>query len=184
MGRPIKYHTEEERKNAKLESARKSYRANSAERIAANAEWRKANPEKVRASARKSFAKLNEEPFRLAEALYRAVLSSLNRAKGKRVLECNIDVAYIQLILNKQGYRLDSNGTYSLGYDAYYGYRLPLALRGNGKDPYSASVDRKDPSKGYVKGNIHIVCMCTNQQKMERTHKQMLKIVAKITGVA
>ena len=108
----------------------------------------------------------------MAIALYRGVLSSLNRAKGKRKLECAIDVPYIQRLLDKQNYR-----------DAYYP-QLELRLKGQGRNPFSASVDRKDPSKGYVKGNVHIVCWSTNQQKGMLTHKQMLNLVEKITGVA
>jgi len=133
-------------------------------------EQRIANPEKSREQARKATAKINNDPANLAIALYRGVQSALRRKT--RMLECTIDIPYIQSLLNRQNYR-----------DAYYP-QLELALKGQGKNPFSASVDRKDPSKGYVKGNVHIVCLSTNQQKGELTHKQMLNLVAKITGAA
>ena len=161
------------------------YAANREKRKAEKREWRAANleyareyararyeadPEKAREHSRKHLAKINNDPANLAIALYRGVLSSL--ARKTRVLDCDITIDYIQSLLNKQNYR-----------DAYYP-QLELGLKGQGKNPFSASVDRKDPSKGYVKGNVHIVCWSTNLQKGELTHKQMLNLVEKITGVA
>ena len=150
-----KYHTEEERAEAKREYARK---------------YRNANPEKARLASKLSRAKFHEDPSRLATALLRGVMTSL--ARKTRVLNCDLTVGYIQRLLDKQNYR-----------DAYYP-QLELGLKGQGKNPFSASVDRKDPSKGYVKGNVHIVCWSTNLQKGELTHKQMLNLVEKIYGVA
>jgi len=152
------------------EAGRKSYYKHREARLENNREWRAANPEKVREYARRHFAKINSDVSTLAEALYYAVQGSLTRKTRK--LDFNLTIPYIQSLLEKQNY-----------YDAYYPH-LKLGLRGRGKDPFSASVDRKDPSKGYVKGNVHIVCLSTNQQKGELTHKQMLNLVAKITGAA
>lgn len=154
----------------KREYNRAYYAANREKLGAKSARWRAANPEKAREQSRKALAKVNNDPANLAIALYRGVQISVTRRT--RVLDCDITIDYIQSLLDKQNYR-----------DAYYP-QLELGLKGQGKNPFSASVDRKDPSKGYVRGNVHIVCLSTNLQKGELTHKQMLNLVAKISGAA
>jgi hypothetical protein len=58
-------------------------------------------------------------------------------------------------------------------------------LRGNGGIllPNSPSLDRIDPSKGYVKGNVWIVSHRGNTIKNDATHDE-LKAIAANTGRA
>ena len=65
---------------------------------------------------------------------------------------------------------------------------IPLewsALRGNGVVivPGSPSLDRIDPTKGYVKGNVWIISYRANTIKNNATHEE-LKLVTKAVGEA
>jgi hypothetical protein len=57
--------------------------------------------------------------------------------------------------------------------------------RGNGSRslPNSPSLDRIDPTKGYVKGNVWIISNKANMIKNNATHEE-LKLVAKVVGEA
>jgi hypothetical protein len=54
---------------------------------------------------------------------------------------------------------------------------------GNGALPNSPSLDRIDPSKGYVKGNVWIISHRANTIKNDASHDE-LKLVTKATGLA
>jgi hypothetical protein len=67
-------------------------------------------------------------------------------------------------------------------------FGMPLewsAIRGNGKKmiPNSPSLDRIDPTKGYVKGNVWIISNKANTFKSYATHEE-LKILAEAVGRA
>jgi len=47
-------------------------------------------------------------------------------------------------------------------------------------NPYSPSIDRIDSGKGYVDGNIQVVCMIYNFMKNKFTTKQVLEFIEKI----
>lgn len=59
------------------------------------------------------------------------------------------------------------------------------AQRGNGRRslPNSPSLDRIDPSKGYVKGNVWIISNRANAIKNDASHEE-LKLVAEAVGRA
>lgn len=42
---------------------------------------------------------------------------------------------------------------------------LPLSFNGGKHDPWRPSVDRKDPTKGYTRDNVQIVCWIYNRAK-------------------
>lgn len=74
------------------------------------------------------------------------------KARAKRFnVAFNIDVAYMQKLWEKQ------KGCCALS-------KLPLLLDdgSSGKQPFRPSIDRIDPNKGYVKGNVRIVATIVN----------------------
>lgn len=60
----------------------------------------------------------------------------------------------------------------------YSGVKLNLSTyTGLKNNPiYSASLDRIDSSKGYVKGNVQYVSICMNYMKCQLTHEQTIKL--------
>lgn len=48
------------------------------------------------------------------------------------------------------------------------------------KTPTKASLDRIDPSIGYIKGNVEFVCYCVNVMKNDFTKEQMVDFINQI----
>jgi hypothetical protein len=99
------------------------------------------------------------------------VKKARKRAKDK-TLDFNIDHAYIRSITPSHCPILG----------------VPLewsSQRGNGNRPLpnSPSLDRIDPSKGYVKGNVWIISYRANAIKNDASHEE-LKLVTKAVGEA
>lgn len=47
-------------------------------------------------------------------------------------------------------------------------------IMNNGRVSTNVSLDRKDSSKGYIKGNVQLVCMAVNQMKNDLKIKELL----------
>lgn len=63
---------------------------------------------------------------------------------------------------------------------------IPLewsTFHGNGTVPNSPSLDRIDPVKGYIKGNVWIISQRANVIKNDATHEE-LKLITKAVGEA
>ena len=101
----------------------------------------------------------------------RMVCSARRRAKVKH-LDCNIDHEYIRSLVGSHCPIFGTPFEWS-------------AARGNGNLtlPNSPSLDRIDPTKGYVKGNVWIISHRANCIKSNATHEE-LKLVAKAVGEA
>lgn len=57
---------------------------------------------------------------------------------------------------------------------------IPLSIfdhSGVGNRPWGASLDRVDPTKGYVKENVRLVCWIYNRAKGSGTHDDLMKLV-------
>lgn len=93
-----------------------------------------------------------------------------SRAKKSR-LECDIDTKYTLELLKKQN-----------GLCAGTGLELrPAAGRGkSGKDPFTVSIDRRDPSKGYTRDNIQLVCVIYNEAKNSYRHEDVVMMARSI----
>ncbi len=70
-------------------------------------------------------------------------------ARGRKNLECNITKEDILELFELQ------NGK-------CYWYGIPMVATENSKDPQQPSLDRLDPEKGYVKGNVVLTCLAAN----------------------
>jgi hypothetical protein len=74
--------------------------------------------------------------------------------KKRRNLEFDLDLEYLVDLYNKQ------NGKCALS-----GWNLECETGGEwygNKNPRVCSIDRKDNSKGYIKGNVHLTCSYVN----------------------
>lgn len=89
-------------------------------------------------------------------------MRSLHNSAMKRGLEYNITAEYLFEVWNKQD-----------GLCVYTG--LPLKI-GKGE----ASVDRIDPSKGYVRGNVQWVVTKVNYMKWDSTEDEFLALCSLI----
>ena len=54
-------------------------------------------------------------------------------------------------------------------------YKMPLYNSKEKNTPYTASLDRIDSNKGYVKGNVQFVCYSANLAKQAFTNNQILE---------
>lgn len=56
---------------------------------------------------------------------------------------------------------------------------IPLKINvGSGLHPDSVSVDRIDPTKGYIKGNVRLISARANHLKSNATTEELEKILA------
>jgi hypothetical protein len=70
-------------------------------------------------------------------------------------------------------------------YCPYLGYKLELGYGSDTKK--SPSLDRIDPTKGYIKGNIQVVCRLFNSMKWDSNQEELIhfcKSVLEKEGIA
>lgn len=53
---------------------------------------------------------------------------------------------------------------------------LPFVLGGNGREPFSPSLDRKDNEKGYTPENTQVVCSIYNLAKSDYGHDAVARL--------
>jgi hypothetical protein len=92
------------------------------------------------------------------------LLSKLNR--GSRTLDCTITIHDLELQWEKQD-----------GLCAYSGIQLQF---GSNSTEQTASLDRIDSSKGYIKENIQFVHKDINLMKWNLTEERFLELIEKI----
>jgi hypothetical protein len=101
---------------------------------------------------------------------HRNILSRLKalctHAKNRKK-EIDIDWQYLEEIWNQQS-----------GLCAYSGE--PLVVQAN--FPNTVSLDRIDSSKGYLRGNVQLVCAAVNRMKQEFSEEMFLDYCEKITN--
>ena len=88
-------------------------------------------------------------------------------------MEKDIDVKYLKKLWTKQN-----------GKCAYTNIEMTLAECNSRKtgayNPYQASLDRIDSSKGYLKGNVEFVCVLINYAKNSFSKEQVKEFLSKI----
>ena len=100
--------------------------------------------------------------------------SERNRVRGSRTLEFTITIDDV-IALNEKQKGLCAYSDVKMTYTAY-------GSRGNSrvKYPYNASIDRIDSRKGYIKGNIQLVCVLVNTMKWDLGEDVFLEMCKKI----
>jgi len=96
---------------------------------------------------------------------YTPFKSYLRRIKS-RTKEIDIDLEYIKYIWEKQE-----------GICPYSKIKLILCSDGINDPIYTASIDRIDSTKGYIKGNIQFVSTAINYMKHSMTHDETIELI-------
>lgn len=96
------------------------------------------------------------------------------RARSKQRKEVtDINVEYLKEVWENQN-----------GICPYTGIKMEISRTSRDEDvkktPIKASLDRIDPNKGYIKGNVEFVCYCINVMKNDFTKKEMIEFINKI----
>jgi hypothetical protein len=55
---------------------------------------------------------------------------------------------------------------------------IPFSMEWNNLETTAMSIDRKDNTKGYVKGNVHIISLEANRKKSNSSIEELEKIIA------
>lgn len=119
---------------------------------------KKGNPENLIKAEYDEFS-----PFR-----YHLKQATLKR-NNRKLHPCDIDLPYLKQLWEEQ------NGICALS-------GLPMIPRilQDRSQPSSASLDRIDSSKGYIKGNVQFVCCSINLAKKDYSQSQILEFIEQI----
>ena len=92
--------------------------------------------------------------------------SLLVGARNRRSFDFSIDLEHLLLLWKNQN-----------GLCAYS--KLPLTIEANQQN--IVSLDRIDSSKGYVVGNVQLVCRAINEMKMDRTENMFIYLCSLVS---
>ena len=148
---------------------RKEYYQKNKEREKANAKlWKNNNPDKVKQHNKKSRLRQQTDGDAFLSDIFSKMKSSAkSRAKG-RVIPVKVTKEDIKRLI------INSNGKCALS-----GLKLTI-VRNN---PFKASLDRIDSSKGYINGNIQVVATCVNIAKSDLPQKDFIKMCKSIVDI-
>lgn len=128
----------------KREYNRRYYIANKDKLRVANKAWNTANRERKAARAKEQTARIRVEPRERARWLLRGIRTRC----AKFDLPFNLTLDDILPAIARG--TCDATG-------------LPFVLSADkGRDPWTPSVDRREPAKGYIKGNVQVVVWALN----------------------
>lgn len=140
------------------EKARQYYLKNKERMLQNNKKWQEENRDKMRAYSKKYKSANNPKYLNYCELNYEKwLLSNAKRAEKDRGIPCNLELSDI-VIPEKCPY---------LG--------IPLTtIRGGGQLDTNASIDKIDPTLGYIKGNVQIISRKANRMKNNASIKELL----------
>jgi hypothetical protein len=99
--------------------------------------------------------------------LGRTVSKTRYRAEVQKGIHFHINIDHVMKLLVEQD-----------GKCSYTGWEMEFTRGGDlhGCNPMGCTIDRIDSTKGYVKGNVHLVCWIVNKTKSDLTSEQFLTI--------
>jgi hypothetical protein len=105
--------------------------------------------------------------------------SERSRVRGSRTLEFTITIDDVIALYEKQKGLCAYSGVKM----TYSSYKIKCHTRRTWRMtyPYNASIDRIDSLKGYIKGNIQLVCGIVNIMKSDSSEDEFLQLCKKIT---
>jgi hypothetical protein len=145
-----------ENKEVIKENLKDYYLKNKEEIFKRNKKWRSKNKDKIKQYLNKYLSK---------DPTYQIFVSAKQRAKKKN-LPFDIDKEYLKSIYPKDSMCPALNVPFQIGF---------LNENKKNKD-YAPSLDRLVPKKGYVKGNVIIICNIVNRVKTNAS----LEIIEKV----
>lgn len=145
---------EEKRKAYKLKWAQENK-----ERLAIKQkEWLLNNPEKRKQAVKKYKAANPEQGYKYILDNYEWYLFNAIRNRCR--------ILNIEFTLSLEDIKIPEKCPY---------LQVPLTrIRGKGRQDYNPSTDRKDPTKGYISGNIEIISDKANRMKNNATQEELL----------
>lgn len=136
---------------------RRWYEKNKDRAAATSAAWCKANPEKVRGKAERS----KRRPKNIA----RSLLQAARRRSLDYQIACELTVDWIVQKIEQ-------------GVCPATGHRFSLEPR----SPWRPSIDRLEPSRGYVPDNCQVVCCIYNFAKHSYQHSDVLELARSLVS--
>ncbi len=146
----------------------KEYYAKNKERLNKSAaEWQAENPEKVKSYKQKWYAKNKEKSKKQKEKWLKTTRGCLSKKRGhlkrqKRNRQLKFEITLDDLVEIWET---------QYGRCAISNYPMETSFN----SLFSVSVDRIDSSKGYIKGNIQLVCQAINFAKNQYTNEEMIR---------
>lgn len=105
----------------------------------------------------------NQKKSRESESVFISqTLYSLKTRANKKGLEVDVTQEYLKSLLDASEYSCSVSG-------------LKMNLESHPRkkaNPFKASLDRIDSTKGYIKGNVQWVCWSVNQMKSDKTEDE------------
>ena len=168
-----------ENNREKIAEGQRKYRENNREKIAeGQRKYEQNNKERI-AERKKKYNQLNKERIVKRQKIWQeknpyliqaySLIHARNRSKKKNI---PIDLDFISKPnimewLKRQPRCECCNVEFDIG-----------SKNGKGKPPNSPSLDRFYPEKGYVKGNVFLICVRCNTLKYDATVKELETVVA------
>lgn len=90
------------------------------------------------------------------------IVNILHHASQRKKGEYNLDLPFLMELYEKQNGNCAISG------------RKMTYITGKGRIATNISLDRIDNTKGYIKGNVHLVCLCVNVMKSTMTTEELL----------
>ena len=140
------------------EYAKEYYLLNKDRMLANNAKWQEANRDKMREYSKKYKSSKNPTFVKYCEDNYEQwILNSAKRNAKEQDLAFDLELS--DIIIPE--------------ICPYLGHVL-TKVRGAGQLETNASIDKIDPTKGYVKGNVQIISRQANRMKNNATSEQLI----------